>query len=387
MARAGRRRRRFDGDRDLTMEIRALRVENFRNYAFADLRFEGLRQFVVGLNGQGKTNLLEAIGMVTALRSFRTTEDSALIRWKCGADARVWLGIAHEREREVEVELGFGRAGKSVQVDGERVARFGDFIGRFPTVCFTAQDLQILRGAPALRRRFMDLVLSAVDHGYYESLRRYHGALRDRNRLLKDGRRRAEIEAFNAPMARAGIEVRARRSSGMEWYARVFAGIYRALSPAEEVPELIYRPAVTAEDEAGFLQLLRDNHERDVALQTSTVGPHRDDFSFRLLGHRAREFASEGQQRGLVLALRLAEARWCRDRTGIRPVILADDILGELDPQRRERFWQLLDADLQVFATGTRLPESGGGPEWSIWSVNEGNITRAGADGEGASEP
>ena len=194
------------------MEILSLKLQNFRNFEFLDLDAGAESCFFYGANGHGKTNLLEAVGFVSALRSFRTRDIRHLIRWEI-AETRMLFGISRNQEHDCEeIEIHFGADGrKGVRIDEEKISRFADFIGRFPTVPLTSQDIQLLRGSPGMRRRFLDLAISSVDSDYLEALRRYNRALRSRNTLLRNGGARSERVAFDHLMAPEAIRIIARR--------------------------------------------------------------------------------------------------------------------------------------------------------------------------------
>jgi DNA replication and repair protein RecF len=149
---------------------------------------------------------------------------------------------------------------------------------------------------------------------------------------------------------------------------------YARIAPAAEAAGLAYAPDFAQPDEGAFAAMLAAGRERDGLLKTTQRGPHRDDLEFTLDGHPAREVASEGQQRSLVLALRLAQAAWFQERTGVPPVLLADDVLGELDPERRRRFWAALDPTLQIIATGTSLPDDAALGHWQVFRVETGHF-------------
>lgn len=362
------------------MRIAELHLQDFRNIPFASLKYDGIFHFLLGANAQGKTNLLEALSLMTALRSFRTQDNRELIRFS-EKEARLRYVIEHEREGKVEITASLKPGAKELLVDGERVTRLGDFIGRFPTVACSSRDIQLLRGAPQLRRRFTDLIISAVDSEYLASLRRYYRALQGRNRLLKQRASAAELVSFEKPLVTAAIQVMEKRREFFLQINDELKPLYQLICQTTEEAELGYKPDVKSSTEDEYVQLLKETSARDHALQTTTKGPHRDDFSIMLDGRDASSFASEGQQRGLVIALRLAQAAWFRARSGVLPVVLADDILGELDPQRRAGFWKGLDPAIQVFASGTELPVAESTRSWEVWQVKEGVFSQDSNDG------
>ena len=355
------------------MRFRNLRLQNFRNIEFAELELDAPRSFLLGSNGQGKSNLLEALGLVTALRSFRTQNNGALPRHGTDAYTAVY-SVEHEQQGETDLELSAGAAGRKVLVDGEKVGRLGDFIGRFPVVPLSAGDLMILRGSPAERRRFLDLTLSATDPEYYHALRLYHRGVAERNRLLKKGGTDAEFNAFEAEIANHMRVINAKRDVGAAELGATLMETYSAIAEADEGPELQFRASVEADSVAAVRELLAAQRKRDQLIGSTQKGPHRDDFMLSLSVGGAKEYASDGQQRGLCVALRIAQAAIFRQRLGLAPVLLADDVLGELDPHRKAGFWRACPSDLQIIASGTELPEAV--ENWAIWSVDAGRFSR-----------
>lgn len=358
------------------MRLRRLTLQNLRNIPLAEFTFSGRQQFFLGHNGQGKTNLLEAVGFVSALRSFRTA-DTALLIAQGRREGALAAEFEHERLGVTRVVITLRPGGKEVSCDGERVTRLADFLGRFPTVVFSSQDQQLIRGAPALRRRWLDLTLAGTDAGYLYSLTNYHRALEGRNQLLKRQAPAAELAAFEAPLAEAAAALTAARREGVGALSPHVATAYAALSAAAEPASLAY--AADTEPAGGDAEAWRGHFEksraRDLQFRASLSGPHRDDLELKIGGRAARDFGSEGQQRSLVLALRLAQVGHGRERTGIEPVLLADDVLGELDPTRRRRFWTALGEERQVLATGTEPPDAELG-DWELYRVAAGVFTK-----------
>jgi DNA replication and repair protein RecF len=336
------------------------------------LGFSGRRQYLYGPNGQGKSNLLEAVGFLTALRSFRAADGRNLIMHD-----RHEAGIACDVERgssgTERVVITIRRDGKEILWDGNRVTRLADHVGRFPTVVFSSQDLQLIRGAPVLRRRWLDLALSAMDPDYLRALQTYSRALAGRNSLLRrpGAGGAAELTAFDRALAPAGARIVALRLERVAQLASEIASAYGLLSGGTEAAALHYDSDLKGASGEDVLRRLESGRARDLQVGTTLVGPHRDDLRFEVGGSDARDFASEGQQRSVMLALKLAQASWIYARGRIRPVLLADDVLGELDPVRRDRFWAALDPESQVIATGTRRPDPALG-KWQVFAVAGG---------------
>ncbi len=416
------------------VRLESLALEHFRNVTAGELRANGGDVFLLGPNAQGKTNWLEAVGLIGALRSFRT-RDLAVLRQHGQPQARLFYRLCVEnvapgilgrattgqselpcpevepttlpapmaptethppegptfrptgnnpaREpasavgsdwRRVEVLVTLGGATKRVEVDGVTVGRLGDFLGSFPTVHLSSGDVALVREGPAERRRWLDLVLSGRDAAYFRALTDYHRALRDRNRLLREHQPTASVAAFEVPLAEAGVQLIARRAAALEELASRMAGHYANLAAGRDAPMLTYRPSRCWPGLTEAREALAEQRFRDAAAGTTTGGPHRDDFTLTFGGQPAREVGSEGQQRSLVLALKLAEVDWLAQPGAPRPILLADDVLGELDSFRTAAFWRALPEHIQVIATGTR-PPLGQARQWAVWHLKAGQPT------------
>ena len=413
------------------MRIKTITIQNFRNIALADLAFDGPRQFFLGANAQGKTNLLEAAACITALRSFRAADDRALIAHG-QQEAAIACCVEHEKFGETKIIIRLRASGKEVLCDGERVRKLGDYLGRFPTVVFSSQDILLIRGSPGGRRRWLDLILAETDPAYLRALQEYHRALAERNQLLKNNSGaiaasaasasataastntasasarataanaaaasaanssastpasvNAQLAAFEAPLAAAAAELVARRAAGVLKLGALMTAAYARIHPETETAAFAYAPNIAngaTLDATAWAEIFARGRQRDAIMRATLSGPHRDDCEFSIDARPAREFASEGQQRSLAIALRMAEAEYLRAATGVQPVLLADDVLGELDPARCRRFWASIhenentgDSDRspaprQMLATGTTAPDAELGA-WQIFQVREG---------------
>ena len=355
------------------MQIRRIALQQFRNIGGAELDLEGRLQFLVGPNGQGKTNLLEAVGMITALRSFRSADSRHLIAHG-QKEAALACTFEHEVEGETRLTLKLRPGAKEVWLEATKLTRLAELIGRFPTVVFSSQDQQLLRGSPGGRRRWLDLTLAAMDAVYLKALQGYHRALAERNALLKSEASDAQLDAFEQVLAEHGAVLIAERRVGLAALAESLTAVYARIADNAEPAGFGYAPDMEV-DAAGLLAKFHRNRSRDRAMRTTSSGPHRDDFDFILKDKAAKDFASEGQQRALLLSLRLAQAEWFRVKSGVRPVLLADDVLGELDPVRRGRFWAAVPAEAQVIATGTIVPDGDLGA-WQIFRVDDGRFSK-----------
>lgn len=356
------------------MLIKRIHLQNFRNIKLAGLQLNGKSQFLLGCNAQGKTNFLEAMSLLTALRSFRTQEVKNLIQ-QGATEAQVFYEIEHTREGNMQILLKLKSEKKELYINENKIVKFIDFIGEIPVVVLSSEDIQLLRGAPALRRRFFDLMISAMDRSYCEDLRRYHRGLLERNALLRQSRvSQSMVEVYNTLLAPLAFNIYQKRFKSIEILRSLLIESYASMVQEDEEPEIAYRPNCILSSSNDFLNILSENFERDCLFKATQNGPHRDDLEFKLKSKVALRYGSEGQQRGLVVALRLAQVRYFNECSGLKPILLADDVLGQLDPIRSKAFWKTLDPDFQVIATGTTLPSDDSAREWQIFNVTNGSF-------------
>lgn len=355
-----------------SVRLLSVNLENYRNVISSSLNFSGDRIFFLGSNGQGKTNLLEAIGLAGTLRSFRKSGMEGIVRDGESRSQCFWRFL-NENGDEHEVFLSFRPKGEKIlEVDGERITRLGEYLGNFPVVTLSSRDFRLIREGPADRRKWFDLLLSSSSLSYFNHLKGYTKALRGRNALLKRDASDGELLAFEQSLASHGVKLYSLRAESMPHISRALTRSYSELTDEKEIADLSYNPDLPIETEKEYLDKLLMERARDRIMGSTRKGPHKDDFLFQLQQRDARTYASEGQQRGLVLALRLAEFTYLRKALGRIPIILADDVLGELDKFRKANFRKLLPPDAQVFATGTAFPSEEESAIWETFKVKDG---------------
>ena len=355
------------------VQLISINLENFRNIKFAELTFSSSRVFLIGLNAQGKTNLLEAIGLSSNLRSFRKSGMEGLVREDAKL-SRLFYNFHHDNKDNIEVFFSFGNKGnKSLEVDGEKIRRFADYLGKFPVVCMSSRDFRLVRDGPSERRKWLDMVLSLSSQNYFNVLQSFHRSLRERNSLLKKNGSDREIDAFEKILVPSAIELIKLRKNAFPKLSDSFKKYCDLLTGKKEDASLIYLPDSGLEGgEEEYKNFFVNNRGKDRQFGSTRKGPHRDDFELCINGRNAKTFASEGQQKGLVLGLRFAEFDFLRNELEVVPIILADDILGELDPERRKNFNNLIPSDVQFFGTGTEFPFLDNSEKWQILKVNSG---------------
>ncbi len=362
----------------------ALSVRDFRSYEAADVRLGAGLTVVSGRNGAGKTNLLEALYFACTGRSCRTANERECVRF--GA-ALTRLELRCEDAHEChELSVGFqpGEA-KRLKVDGAAVERLTDSEARPLVSVFLPDRLELILGAPALRRSHLDQVVAALWPSRTGTRRAYAAALAQRNALvaaIRAGRAgRASLPAWDAELARHGVELMADRAATVERLAPRFAEHAAGLGLEGEV-ELRYRPRSKAADAAGLAAELAERVDSDLERGFTGHGPHRDDLAFRREGRELRAYGSRGQQRLGLLALLLAEREELASERGAAPLMLLDDVMSELDATRRERLTTLLRRGGQAVITTTELAHVPGADEDDVAriAIDGGRATQAGDD-------
>ncbi len=330
------------------------------------------RVLIIGDNASGKTTLLEAIYYLATGRSFRTRSDAECIPWGRGgpdAYAVVRGKIKRRTLGTSQLLVSIGNNTKSVRIDEQPLRQLGDLWGRMNAVLFTPDDLQLVKGGPSERRRYLDIALSQISRPFLDHLQRYTRALRQRNALLRNTRHsadeiRPQAAPWNAQLAQHGIPILRERQqfiTALEQRARaIYADI--VANHENETLGLRYQHFLKNADlELDDDQLADDYRQRlerglddDLRRGQTSLGPHRDEMLITLSGQAARDYASQGQSRSCALALRLAEVHEMQNRTGEAPVVLLDDLASELDPDRKRRVLELLQPEWQTFLTTTR---------------------------------
>jgi DNA replication and repair protein RecF len=363
-----------------------LSLRNYRNFADAVLELPPQGLALIGDNGQGKTNLLEAVYYLEIFRSFRGAPDEQLVRF--GEEVFRVEGTlrdpASDGERTVAAAFERRRRKKKVTINGGEPERLGDALGQVGAVIFSPSDVELVSGGPGERRRFLDIVLSLAEPGYLAALQRYRQALHQRNTLLRQGAAPDLVAAWNAGLVAAGSRVVAARARWAAARAESFAAHYARVAGGQPgalafVPSVDYGGGTPPEREVAdaFAAQLERLAERERFRGMTLAGPHRDDLRFTTAAPDGsaldlRTYGSGGQQRTAAIALRMVEAETIRETRGRESVILLDDVFAELDPGRSRRIIEWIDAAEggQVILTSpkeTDVQVHGGSlPRWSI---------------------
>ncbi len=357
------------------MLVRRLWLADFRNYSSAELDLAEGVTAVVGANGQGKTSLVEAVSWLARGSSFRGATAEAMVRR--GADRAVIRAEVDSAARTTLLEVELVASGRNrLQVNHNRVQRLADLLGNLRATVFGPDDLALVKGGPAERRRYLDDLLVDLHPRYHAVRSDLERILRQRNSLLRQagGRETAEVSAtldvWDAKLAEVGGALAEARVGLLGELAPATSGIAGRLSGGASEVEASYEATWAG---AGLAEALAEARRDDLRRGTTTVGPHRDEVFLTVDGLPARSHASQGEQRSLAVALRLAGHGVVASRTGSHPVVLLDDVFSELDPQRSVALVSLLPATQTVVTTAGGLPD--GVVADTVFHVDDGTVS------------
>lgn len=361
------------------MHITSLRLHDFRSYKQVVLRPPKGVTVLVGQNGAGKTNLLEAVHLCCLGKSHRTSFDKDMIRSGCET-AAVQVNVQRrDGEHQVGVRLYENqRRRKLLYLNGKTASRMGELMGHATCVIFSPEDLTLVRGGPSDRRRFLDMLLCQRQRAYFYALQSYQTALKQRNALLKSGDLR-QLAAWDEELSKAAVPVvRLRRdiAGNMESRAR---GHYAYIGGREhEVFSLRYEGHLKESQDIAedMLRGLHTCREEDIRRQTTSFGPHRDELLLTLSGAEMKSFASQGQVRTAALAMKLSAFDLLEESQQEPPLLLLDDVLSELDPERRRRLLSRI-AHVQTLLTCTDLSDLTGAAPECVLRVENGELNEA----------
>ncbi|MCC7431689.1 DNA replication/repair protein RecF [bacterium] len=339
------------------MFLKQISLTNFRNQQEAKFDFkQGINVFI-GKNGQGKTNLAEAIHYLCFLKSFRTSSDEFALK-KSEKQFQLTGNFNFKDGSESEVILLYTKnEGKLVSQNHKSVAKFSDFIGSHPCVCLSLEDLAISNGSPSERRKFLDVVISQTSKVYLDSLIRYGKVIKQKNKLLENYENQSDLlDTWDEELSVYCFEIIKRRREFLKRIIPNLSYFYKKLSGGKEEVTCVYESSLeNTETQADIFNELTRKRKIEVAKKTASFGIHRDDLTFKLNGFNAKGFASQGQHKTLILALKLAEIEFMKSEVGEEPITIFDDVFSELDEQRIGEFFGLLSKETQVFVTTTNL--------------------------------
>lgn len=365
------------------MIIRQIDICNFKNIASATLEFSPGVNGLLGNNGMGKSNLLDAIHFMSLCKSFTGAGEAMLIR----SGEQFATVRAQYLRRGVEETLTLGMAvgkRKSLRRQGKEYTRLSEHIGSFPLVMSSPDDIELIRGTAEHRRRLMDMVIAQTDTAYLDSLIRYGRALQQRNTLLRDQCADANLfMAVETAMDMAASRIVRSRMAWVEELTRIINRYYAAIAGVDGETVALRYASPLAADGVSLLELLDHNRQHDRMLRHTSIGPHRDDLDVLQNGLPMRRAASQGQCKTFAIALRLAQYDFLRQANpAIKPLLLLDDIFDKLDAMRVERIVRLVadtDSFGQIFITDTNrthldeiVSSVSSGGNYSLWNVENG---------------
>lgn len=363
------------------MLLTDLTLHNFKNIPEATLSFSSKVNCLLGNNGMGKSNLLDAIHYLSFCKSFTGVPDSMLIRR--GEDFAMAKAVYLRRDVREEITLGLTRGKrKSLKRGGKEYQRLSQHIGLFPLVMIAPQDIDLIMGTGEERRRWMDMVISQSDARYLDGLIRYGRALEQRNALLHDGVSDPTLYlAIETAMDMSAVYIHKIRQRFVEELKDIFHYYYSMIAGEDGETPLLSLASHLNDAPDGLGALLELNRRRDTAIRHTTVGPHRDDIELTLDGMPMKRVGSQGQCKTFTIALRLAQYDFLHRQSGLKPLLLLDDIFDKLDHERVARIMSMVTSDDfgQIFVTDTNLAHldeviSLTGDNYRLWTVKEGNF-------------
>ena len=349
------------------MELLELKLNNFRNYQDLAVTFSPGVNVFLGPNAQGKTNLLEAIYVLALARSHRTTSDKELIGWD-GKEAMV-SGVVRRQYGKVPLSLAFTSKGKKARMNHLDQAKLGTYIGQLNVILFAPEDLALVKGAPTIRRNFIDREFSQMSPKYLYIANQYKGVLKQRNQYLKQLQSKQAkdmlyLEVLTDQLTSFASELIVRRIQLIKKLGEAAAPIHADITQGGETLRIAYVSQLN-EEELGDEQVIKEAmtkrferlQSREVMMGTTLLGPHRDDLLFDVNGHDVATFGSQGQQRTTALAVKLAEIDLMKQETGEYPILLLDDVLSELDTNRQTHLLTAMQNKVQTFITTPSLSD------------------------------
>ena len=331
------------------MYCKKVKVNDFRNIFEEEIEFSDGVNVISGENAQGKTNLLEAIYYISVGKSFRATQNAEIIRFGCNrsvVDLSFDDGI---REQNIKMTI-FKEKRRQAEKNGVKIDKLSDIVGCFRTVLFCPEHLSLVKEGPALRRNYLDIAISRIRPMYLYSLQKYNYILKQRNQLIKSANADratfdATVDLWSAQLAREAAIIAKFRAEFIEKVDVHVKNCFEEMCLGKELPEISYIGSSKLEageyfdikrSEEKYLSLLTENHDREIYAGSTLYGAHKDDMNVLLNGKPARFFASQGQQRSISIALKLAEGEICFSEFSDHPVFLFDDVLSELDAKRKD---------------------------------------------------
>ena len=360
------------------MWLKNLSIKQFRNYRNTEIDFNPKLNVFVGRNAQGKTNLLESIYFLALTRSHRTKTDKNLIQFE--EEQLQVSGILQKKTATIPLEIDLTQKGRITKVNHLKQARLSDYIGHMNVVLFAPEDLQLVKGSPAIRRKFIDMELGQIKPIYLSDLSSYTHILKQRNTYLKSTQNIDDtfLSVLDDQLVEYGCRVMIHRADFIQKMEHFGKRKHFDISDQLEELSIHYQPSINFVDKEhladAFHAALQKSRSRDLFKKNTGVGPHRDDMIFLINGIDA-SFGSQGQHRSLVLSVKLAEIELMESITKESPILLLDDVMSELDNTRQLKLLETISHNIQTFITTTSLDHLQNLPDTlSVFTVNNGQI-------------
>ena len=359
------------------MYIKRLQILNYRNYKSLNITLGKNVNVFMGDNAQGKTNILEAIYYCAFAKSHRTSKDRELINWNSDS-AYVSLLVGKDRlDKNIDINI-LKDGKKAIKINKIKVSKIGELFGNFNVVMFSPEDLKIIKDSPGVRRKFIDMELCQLNSKYYYNLVQYNKVLNERNVVLKNRKLDSEIlDIYDIQLANFGYHIiieRLKYINKLNFYGK---DIHKDISSGKENVEFKYISTIKdLEDiENSFYELLRRNRKKDIEKGTTSIGPHRDDFIVLINDVDTKSFGSQGQQRSAVLTIKFSSLKIIKEMTSEYPVLLLDDVLSELDFNRKRYILSTI-GEIQTIITCTGIEDLTNYLDNSsrVFKVKEGEI-------------
>lgn len=349
------------------MELESLTLKNYRNYGDLTLEFSDGVNVFLGENAQGKTNLLESIYVLALARSHRTSSDKDLIQWsekEATISGRVKRAIS-----DTPLSLNFSNKGKKARVNHLEQSKLSQYIGQLNVILFAPEDLELVKGAPSVRRRFIDMEFGQMNPLYLYNTTQYKRILKERNAYLKRLQLKQTtdtvfLDVLSEQLVNVGAQILLARESFLKKLEQAAQPIHAEISDQRETLHLVYNSSVNFEEKdnlagvtAAFEAALLKQRAREIMMGSTLLGPHRDDLQFIVNDNDVAVFGSQGQQRTTALAVKLAEIDLMQQETGEYPVLLLDDVLSELDANRQTHLLLAIQDKVQTFITAPSLTD------------------------------
>jgi DNA replication and repair protein recF len=375
------------------MKIKSLKLLYFRNYLSTNIEVHPSLNVLVGNNANGKTNIIESIFCLALGKSYRTKSDSECIMF--GETATAMSCIVNKNNRELDIMLGINNKGKSAKIAGIKKTKLTDFVGELNVVLFSPEDLQIVKGSPGLRREFMNREFYQFSRIYHKYYLMYQHLLKQRNSYLKDMRKNpkdemslAYLETLTSQLAKVALYITKERVSFVQDISKLTYKNMLNISNGQETLKIKYKSSVLdalniseindeSFTEENLTKVMMKKSFDDIMRGSTKIGPQHDDLEFYINDLDAKMYASQGQQRSIVLSLKLAEINYLKEKTGTYPVLLLDDVLSELDKNRQLKLLDAINENVQTFITTPSISDIKEDllKKAKVFKIEDGNIS------------